>query len=678
VVNYNVVITLDASGGFSIANPNWNEGSFDLNFACSDSSGNGPTSMGPFGPIEVDTTAPIDPSCTSAPTPANNGTAVTTTCVNVEPGASLSIPNMSCTPDPALPIPAFNAETVVCTGTVGTTTSSVSVSNDTVSVVDPAGNTNTNTVTGLVIDNTPPTGPGSVSAPGTGTNTNDVNEDIVGSCGTDAANGTVLVTTDPANGFTNNYNTAITLDANGDFTIVDPNWADGSYTLSLDCSDEAGNGPTTFGPFGPSTVDTGSPSDPVCSTTPSPASDGTAVTMVCGGVEPGSTVTTPGMTCLPTPADATGQVNCTGVVGAAGLTVSDDIVTVTDSSGNANTNTNTGLIIDNTPPAGPGVLTAPGNTNDPDEDLIGSCGADAANGTVVVTTTPANGFTLQYGVEIDLDQNGDFMILNPNWSEGSFDVHFDCTDEVGNGPTTLGPFGPAVVDPNNPDTPVCTTSPSPAANGTSVTTSCTGVEEGATLSIPNMVCNPDPATAAGSVDCVGTVGTGTNDVSVENDTVTVTSGTGTGTNTSATTGLEIDNEPPTGPGSLSAPGNTNDPNEDIVGSCGLDAANGTVKVTTINPANGFTNMYDTAITLDANGDFTIVDPAWAGIALSYEVIFDCSDDLGNGPTTLGPFGPVVVDPTLPNTPICSTTPTPANDGTSVTMTCTVRSVLAAW
>jgi len=247
------------------------------------------------------------------------------------------------------------------------------------------------------------------------------------------------------------------------------------------------------------------PNTPDCATTPSPAEDGTAVTMTCSGVETGHTLTTPGMTCG---SASGGVVTCTGTVGSGGLTDSNEPVTVTDPTGLMNSSATTGLIIDNTPPAGPGTLTGPGNTNNPDEDIVGSCGADAANGTVNVTTTPANGFSVLYDTPVTLDSNGDFVITDPNWSFGSYQVNFDCTDSSGNGPTTLGPFGPVTVDPNVPNTPICSTTPSPAANGESVTMTCMQVDQLTSLTTPGMLCTPDPTTVTGMVTCTGTVGTG--------------------------------------------------------------------------------------------------------------------------------------------------------------------------
>lgn len=94
------------------------------------------------------------------------------------------------------------------------------------------------------------------------------------------------------------------------------------------------------------------------------------------------------------------------------------------------------------------------------------------------------------------------------------------------------------IDDTAPATPICSTSPSSAAPGTSVTTTCTGVEEDATVTIPNMTCLPTPADGTGVVVCTGTVGSGGSDVSASDDTVTVTDLAGN-PNTSATTGLTI-------------------------------------------------------------------------------------------------------------------------------------------
>ena len=291
--------------------------------------------------INIDTTAPNTPNCTTIPSPANNGTPVVTTCTSVEVGSLLTINKMDCD------FPTGASGIVICTGTVGTGAGQITVSDDTVIVTDTAGNSNTDATTGLQIDNTAP---------------------------------------------------------------ITPN----------------------------------------CSSSPSPANNGTSVTTTCDSVEVGSTLSIDNMTC-PAPTGATGVVSCTGTVGtgAGQITVSEDTVTVTDTAGNSNTDATTGLQIDNTAPIGPGELTAPENlTNDVNDDIIGSCGLDAKNGTVVVTSSPENGFSTDYGEVIALDSNGGFIITDPVWVEGEFSIHYDCTDEAGNGPTAFGLFGPITVDLN--------------------------------------------------------------------------------------------------------------------------------------------------------------------------------------------------------------------------------------
>lgn len=91
---------------------------------------------------------------------------------------------------------------------------------------------------------------------------------------------------------------------------------------------------------------------------------------------------------------------------------------------------------DTIPPQGNGVLIAPiAKISNPKTDLIASCGTDAKNGSVQVSTSPEKGFSNQYDTPIELDQNGVFTISNPNWKEGTFQLSLSCTDKVGNGPS---------------------------------------------------------------------------------------------------------------------------------------------------------------------------------------------------------------------------------------------------
>jgi uncharacterized membrane protein len=51
-----------------------------------------------------------------------------------------------------------------------------------------------------------------------------------------------------------------------------------------------------------------------------------------------------------------------------------------------------------------------------------------------------------YSSNVDLDANGEFTITNPNWSEGVYEIYFDCEDGVGNVSSTFGAFGPVEID----------------------------------------------------------------------------------------------------------------------------------------------------------------------------------------------------------------------------------------
>jgi uncharacterized repeat protein (TIGR02543 family) len=93
--------------------------------------------------------------------------------------------------------------------------------------------------------------------------------------------------------------------------------------------------------------DTTAPSDPVVGTiTPNPANEGDVVTLSLTSVEPGATVTIPGFSCVPTPADGTGNVTCTAIAGS-GYDGTAQTITVIDAASNANTNTQSPAIVIN-------------------------------------------------------------------------------------------------------------------------------------------------------------------------------------------------------------------------------------------------------------------------------------------------------------------------------------------
>ena len=117
--------------------------------------------------------------------------------------------------------------------------------------------------------------------------------------------------------------------------------------------------------------------------------------------------------------DASGNWTCTP---ASAITEGGHSFTTetTDSVGNGPTTGDpVAVTIDTTNPSGSGSsLSSPTTpTNNTGATISGSCGPDAGNGKVRVTTTPANGFTNQYDIDVTLDANGDFTITNPNWQE---------------------------------------------------------------------------------------------------------------------------------------------------------------------------------------------------------------------------------------------------------------------
>ncbi len=160
----------------------------------------------------------------------------------------------------------------------------------------------------------------------TGLEANDVNVSIVGATcqalvlppfGRFKCVGTVGV-----NGFDNSDTTITVTDSYGNVNN------DAHYTLIID------NTP---------------PADPTSiTTTPMVAANGTTVTTVLEGVELDATVQIPGMTCSPTPADATGTVTCTGVVGQNGLDGVDTMIRIFDLAFNGNLNNFTGLVVTQT------------------------------------------------------------------------------------------------------------------------------------------------------------------------------------------------------------------------------------------------------------------------------------------------------------------------------------------
>ena len=250
-------------------------------------------------------------------------------------------------------------------------------------------------------------GPTSPSSP-----TNNVSAPLIGSCGLDAANGVVNITTTPVNGFSPNYGVDVGLDANGNYNISDLTWLPGTYTLTVQCTDAAGNGPTVQMPAPSVTVEITPPGPPTITSPVDGSSSNQFMQTVTGMCEAGATVMLTGdLTITPvTGVCATNGTYSIPVTFTSGQGVKNLSAGQTDPAGNASTTTtNVSVIIDTSPPSGTGISgpTSPiSPSNNMNAPLIGSCGLGAANGTVNITTVPANGFSPNYGVDVGLDGNG--------------------------------------------------------------------------------------------------------------------------------------------------------------------------------------------------------------------------------------------------------------------------------
>jgi len=182
---------------------------------------------------------------------------------------------------------------------------------------------------------------------------------------------------------------------------------------------------------------------------------------------------------------------------------------------------------DTTAPAGPGSvdnLNSP--TNQINNSLTGSCGVDTSLGSVVVTTTPANGFSNLYNTRVSLNSNGDFSIANPNWSEGVYQVNLDCTDKVGNGPSSFS-FSSFEVDLTAPTTPAID-----SVIAGDKTISGTG-EENSTITL-DISCTNNPITVSGGF---WTCNIGDNDLPKKDETITVSSSDAAGNDSENSVGV---------------------------------------------------------------------------------------------------------------------------------------------
>ena len=238
-------------------------------------------------------------------------------------------------------------------------------------------------------------------------------------------------------------------------------------------------------------------------------------------------------------------------------TIAENTVQNTDGDDNlASASVDNEVTYDTTSPVAPVITspTPPTSTNNP-MPFAGSC-SDAPNGLVSVTTTPTGGLAPDPMI-FNLDANGEWneVIIWPASVEGNtYTLQVTCTDETGNGPSPITPAGPITIDTTDPTDPtVISLSPNPAMSGVTVTLAIANVETGASVTVPGMICSPDPATASGTVDCTATATGGLLDGTGVNNVITVTDEAGnTNTNVSSPV-LTIDNLAPTGTGTLTSP-----------------------------------------------------------------------------------------------------------------------------
>ena len=334
-------------------------------------------------------------------------------------------------------------------------------------------------------DTIAPTGTGSLTAPAS--LINDTDADIVGSCGADVPNGSVKVTTNPVNGFSNNYDTSVLLDANGDFTITDPNWSVGSYSVNFSCADKVGNGPTAMGPFGPIEIDTTPPPTPI--TPDLQAGSDTGIT----NSDNNTSDNTPTFDISCTESDSTFTLYANGVsagthtctaIGSASITASplladntyDFTISETDLAGNESAQSSAlSVVIDAT--IDPVTINTP-TTGSP---LSGT--ADA--GSTVTITTPS-GATCS----TTANATGNYTCtLAPSPLDGE-DITATATDIYGNTASTTEAGG---IDVNAPTTPVI----NPITAGDTTITG-TG-ENGTTITLDIAICTNAPVMVVGGI-----------------------------------------------------------------------------------------------------------------------------------------------------------------------------------
>jgi len=379
-----------------------------------------------------DCVPPATPVCTTSPASANDGTVVTTTCTGIEVGATVTIPDMVCSPSPA------TSTTVVCQWTVGTWSGQVSTPDDTVTVTDEAGNTNTDETTGLSIDNTLPAAP-AITSPTDGEDTNDSTPTLTGT----GTPGDTITVTGPLG-----ETCTVIVDVNGDWSCdISPALAEGPNVITATATDPAGNvSPATSITID---VDTIAPVTPTIANPVNGLVTNNNTPTINGTGEPGTEFTL---------TDAGGALIGTGVVDPSGnwsLVPTTDFpdgnntlnVTTTDDAGNISPSATTTFEIDTLVPPPPTITTPVdgSTTTDNTPDITGT-----GEPWSIFTITNASGAIVGTWV---VDPSGNYA-LTPTLAlpDGTNTLSVVLADDAGNESTPVSTT--FTVDTTSPTTPV--------------------------------------------------------------------------------------------------------------------------------------------------------------------------------------------------------------------------------
>ncbi len=562
---------------------------------------------------DKDATAPTPPTCTVSPNPAQDSTALTASCTGVETGATVSITNYSCG--------AESGNAVTCTGTAGTGGGEVS-GNATVTITDTVGNSDATATASFTLDNTAPSAPTCTVSPNPANNSTALTATCTGvetdatisipdyTCGLESGNEITCTATAGTGGG----------EVGGDATVT--------------ITDMAGNSDATA--TASFTLDNVAPSAANCTVSPNPANNSTALTATCTGVETGGSVSIPNYTCG---AESGNEVTCTATAGTGGGEVGGDATATTyDAAANSATST-ASFTLDNTAPSAPTCTVSPNPANN-SSALTASCTGVETGATVSIP-----GYTC--GAE-----SGNAVTCTATAGTGGGEVSGDATvtitDAAGNSDASA--TASFTLDNTAPSAPTCTVSPNPANNSTALTASCTGVETGATVSIPGYTCGAESGNA---VTCTATAGTGGGEVS-GNATITITDTAGN-SDTTATASFTLDNVAPSAATCTVSP-NLAKAGVALTATCTGVETGGSVSIPNYTCGAESGNEVSCTATSGTGGGEVSGDAT----ATTY-------DAATNSATSTAAF---TLDNVAPAAPTCTVSPNPANDDTSLTASCT--------